>query len=152
MLAVKTMLVLGSVLLWAGVTVAAEAESIPDSSINAAPRKSGGSLSLGLSSEPFLSVRRPFEPRYRTLRIGLGTKSLALKPGLLAFCEKLATDLDEFQMIIGVPTLQEALSISMEFLSFSKDFTTYGNHRLYTGFKFPMIESKNLKTGIFYSF
>jgi len=152
MLAVKTMLVTGFILLWAGVAAAAEEKSIPDSSITEPPRKSGEFLGIGLFREPFLSVRRPFEPRYRTLRIGLGTKSLALKPGLLAFCEKLATDLDEFQMIIGVPTLQEALSISMEFLYFSKDFTTYGNHRLYTGFKFPMIESRNLKTGIFYSF
>jgi hypothetical protein len=146
MLAVKTMLVLGFVLLWGSVAAAAEEKSIPDSTINDPPRKSGKAfLSPDHSSELFLM-------RNLTPRIGMHNYYLLKKPELLAFCAQLAVDLDNFRQIAGVPTLQEALSTGVEFLNFSKDFTTYGYPHLHTGFKFPMIESKNLKTGIFYSF
>ncbi len=153
MLAVKTMLVLVFVLLWAGVTAAAETESIPDSSITAPPRKSGRTFLLrpGLSCE-FFMVGSHFKASNRTPRISIYKYSLVKRPRILAFCAQLAEDLDDFRQIAGVPTLQEALSTGVEFLYFSKDFATYGNPHLHAGFKFPIIESRNLKTGIFYSF
>ena len=152
MLAVKTMLVLGFVLLWAGVTAAAETESIPDSSITAPPRKSGRTfLKPGLSCE-LLVVRSHFKASNRTPRIGIHKYSMVKRSGLLAFCAQLAEDLDDFRQIAGVPALQEALSTGVEFFYFSKEFATYGYPHLHTGLKFPIIESRNLKTGIFYSF
>ena len=152
MLAVKTILIAVLVLLWAGVSAAAEVESTPDSSVIEAPKKSGRAfLQPGLYYSPFATIDH-FKGGSKTPRIGFTTYSRVNRPKILVYCAKLAANLDEFRDITGVPALQEALSTSVEFLFFSKDFATFGNPRLHTGLKFPWIESRNLKTGIYYNF
>jgi len=152
MLAIKTMLVLGLVLLWACASAAAEEKSLPDSSSTEAPRKSGRTfLKPGLTYEPFL-VRSHFDAFRITRRTDLNKYIPGKKQTILTFCSELAENLDQYQRIAGVPALQEALSVSVEFFYFYKDFATYGSPRLHTGLKFPWIESRNLKTGIHYNF
>jgi hypothetical protein len=151
MLLIKSILILGFVLVLAGVSVGETVEP-PDSTISTAPRKNGLSLGLGYVYESYWTIDSRFDRGRGTFGVGFNAKSLWLKPGLLAYCEKMASDLDEFQRIKGVPAIQEALSTGVEFVYFYKDFTTYGNPRLHTGMKFPGIESRNLKTGIFFKF
>ena len=152
MLAIKTMLVIGLMLLWAGSSVAAEEKIAPDSTSAEAPRKSGRTfLKPGRTYEPFL-VRSHFNAVRIIQRIGLNKNTPVKRHTFLTFFSELAENLDQYQRIAGVPTLQEALSTGVEFIYFSKDFATYGTPRLHTGMKFPWIESRNLKTGIYYNF
>ena len=152
MLAVKTILIVGLVLLWVGVSTAAEVKSPPDNSALAGPRKSGKTfLKPDLYCDPFVATGH-FKAGNKTPRIGFSTYPWVKRPKILVVCAQLAEDLDQYQEIVGVQALQEALSTGVEFLYFSQDFATFGNPRLHTGLKFPWIESRNLRTGIYFSF
>ncbi|HUU28236.1 MAG TPA: hypothetical protein VM123_10525 [archaeon] len=52
----------------------------------------------------------------------------------------------------GGEMLQEALALGLEFFSYSKEITTYGNSYFHTGYDFKGIHRSQLRTGFFYKF
>ncbi|MBN2290042.1 MAG: hypothetical protein JXQ83_11970 [Candidatus Glassbacteria bacterium] len=126
-------------------------KSTADSSSLEASRKSGITFGLNSASGPFSSWGLPGTGGW-TLKIGLSRGYPGRRIGFIAACERLNLDLDGFQEIYGVQALQEALTTGVEFVHFSRDFTTYSYGTLSTRIKFPLIESRNLRTGIFFDF
>ncbi|OGG06206.1 MAG: hypothetical protein A3F83_16005 [Candidatus Glassbacteria bacterium RIFCSPLOWO2_12_FULL_58_11] len=78
--------------------------------------------------------------------------SVAPEPDYRPIEEKLADSVREIIPYRGGEYFCEAVQLGLDFFTYSKDVTTYGNHRLYTGLSITGHRSSFVRGGLFYNF